>query len=86
VPTATPVPTSTPATTPVPTSDRFALLTACPSTPNCWIYVIRSGDNLRSIANYFGVSYNRILQMNPSITDPTTIHAGQKLRIPTPTR
>jgi LysM repeat protein len=85
VATATPAPPSpTPAATP--TSNRFALLTKCPSTPDCWIYVIRAGDNLRSIANYFGVSYDRILQMNSWITDPTTIHAGQHLRIPTPTR
>jgi LysM repeat protein len=86
-PVATPTP-APPAPTPTatPTSNRFALLTKCPSTPDCWIYVIRAGDNLRSIANWFGVSYDRILQMNTWITDPTTIHAGQHLRIPTPTR
>ena len=81
--TATPRP-ATP--TPAPPSNRFAYLTPCPSTADCWIYVVRSGDNLRSIANYFGVSYERILAMNPTITDPTTIYAGQRLRIPTPTR
>jgi LysM domain len=85
-PQATPAPTPrpTPAPTPRPTSDRFALLTRCPSTPDCWIYVIRSGDNLRSIANYFGVSYDRMLAMNPNLKRP--IHAGEQLRIPTPTR
>ena len=85
--TAAPTPTPTrPAATPTPaaTSDRFALLTKCPSTPDCWIYVIRAGDNLRSIANYFGVSYSRMVAMNPSLATP--IHAGDKLRIPTPTR
>jgi LysM repeat protein len=90
-PNATPNPTRTPAPpkptpTATATSDRFALLTKCPSTTDCWIYVIRAGDNLQSIANWFGVSYDRILQMNPWITDPTSIHAGQHLRIPTPTR
>jgi hypothetical protein len=85
-PEPTPTPAATPARTPTPapTSDRFALLTKCPSTPDCWIYTIRSGDNLRSIANYFGVSYNRVLAMNPNLRRP--IHAGDKLRIPTPTR
>ena len=86
-PTATPSPpTATPRPTPKPTatSDRFALLTKCPSTPDCWIYVIRSGDNLQSIANWFGVSYSRMLDMNPGLTIP--IHAGDHLRIPTPTR
>lgn len=84
-PQSTPPP-PTPGPTPRPSSDRFALLTPCPSTPDCWIYVIRAGDNLRSIANYFGVSYERILDMNPSINDPATVRPGFRLRIPTPTR
>lgn len=81
-----PAPGATPAATPVPkpSSDRYAVLTACPSTPNCWVYVIRSGDNLVSIANWFGVSYTRMRAMNPSLRIP--IHAGDRLRIPTPTR
>jgi hypothetical protein len=83
-PTVAPTPRPTPRPTPAPTSDRFALLTRCPSTPNCWIYVIRAGDNLRSIANYFGVDYNRMLAMNPNLRIP--IHPGDHLRIPTPTR
>lgn len=86
-PSPTPVPTPQPTPTPAPTSDRFALLTRCPDdASDCWIYVVRAGDNLRSIANYFGVSYERILDMNPQIDDPTTIHAGDRIRIPTPTR
>jgi hypothetical protein len=80
-PPATPTP---PAPTPQPSSNRFALLTKCPSTADCWIYVVRSGDNLQSIANWFGVSYSRMLAMNPNLRIP--IHAGDKLRIPTPTR
>jgi hypothetical protein len=90
-PSATPAPTPTappatprPTATPAPTSDRFAVLTKCPSTPDCWIYVIRSGDNLESIAHWFGVSYNEIRAMNPNLRIP--IQPGDKLRIPTPTR
>ena len=89
-PTPTPAPTVTPtaAPTPPPTarprSDRFAVLTACPSTPNCWIYVIRAGDNLQSIAHWFGVPYSRIIAMNPGLRLP--IQPGERLRIPTPTR
>jgi hypothetical protein len=86
-PTPSPTPTPTqrpPAVTPPPTSDRFAVLTKCPSTPDCWIYVIRAGDNLTSIANWFGVSYDRMIAMNPDLRRP--IHAGDQLRIPTPTR
>jgi hypothetical protein len=86
-PTPTPTPTASPTparATPQPSSDRYALLTACPSQPDCWIYVIRSGDNLHSIANWFGVSYDRMIAMNPNLATP--IHAGDHLRIPTPTR
>jgi hypothetical protein len=85
-PSATPSPTArpTPRPTPGPTSDRFALLTRCPGTSNCWIYTIRSGDNLQSIANWFGVSYDQVRAMNPGLAVP--IHAGERLRIPTPTR
>jgi LysM repeat protein len=60
------------------------VLTKCPSTPDCWIYVIRAGDNLTSIANWFGVSFDRVIAMNPGLSRP--IHAGDQLRIPTPTR
>jgi len=83
-PTPSPTPKPTPNRTPTPSSNRFALLTACPSTPNCWIYRIRSGDNLVSIANYFGVDYDRMRAMNPRLRVP--IHAGDPLRMPTPTR
>ena len=85
-PTPTPVasPPPSPRPTPRPSSDRFAVLTRCPSTPDCWIYVIRAGDNLTSIAHWFGVSYDRIIAMNPNLRLP--IQPGDKLRIPTPTR
>src|SRR6185295_15710124 len=83
-PTPSPTPAPPRSPTPAPSSNRFALLTACPSTPNCWIYVIRRGDNLVSIANYFGVDYDRVRAMNPRLRIP--IHAGDRLRMPTPTR
>jgi hypothetical protein len=95
-PSATAAPTPTPARTPAPTptpggsaaagptSDRLAVLTRCPGTSNCWIYVIRPGDNLFSIVHWFGVDYARVRAMNPTLVIP--IHAGEQLRIPTPTR
>jgi LysM repeat protein len=86
-PTATPLPSDTPAptATPRPTSDRYALLKPCPSTPNCWIYTVRSGDNVFSIARYFGVSMDSIYARNPTLKQ-TGLHAGQQLRLPPPTR
>jgi LysM repeat protein len=60
-------------------------LTACPGTSNCWIYRIRRGDNLYSIARYFGVSLDSIYQRNPWVKT-SGLRAGRELRIPTPTR
>jgi len=80
----TPTPTQSPTTTPKPSSNRFALLTPCPSATNCYIYVIRSGDNLYSIANYFGVRVSSVESMNPWLS--SGLKVGRELRIPTPTR
>jgi hypothetical protein len=86
-PSGSPKPEKTPkpTTTPKPATNRFALLTKCPSTSNCWIYRIRSGDNLYSIANYFGVSLDAVKARNPW-TQTEGLKAGRQLLIPTPTR
>ena len=79
-----PRPPPRPRPPPKPASNRFALLTPCPNTSNCYVYAIRSGDNLFSIAKYFGVSLKRIQTMNPWVSSGLTV--GRGLRIPTPTR
>jgi LysM domain len=84
-PTATTAPTPKPTPRPTPRSDRYRLLRACPGTANCWIYRVRSGDNLFSIARYFGVSQNSIYARNPWVRD-RGLRAGQELRLPPPTR
>jgi hypothetical protein len=86
-PTAKPSPTTrpTPAATPRSSSNRYDLLTACPDEPDCWIYVVREGDNLFSIARYFGVPLAVVEERNPWTKD-TQLVAGQKLRLPPPTR
>ena len=100
-PAATPVPTVVPSPSPAPTatagataqatpspagtSDRYSLLVPCPDAPDCWIYRVRSGDNLASIANYFGVALQSIYDRNPW-TRTTSLRAGQELRLPPPTR
>jgi len=86
---ATPAPSATakatPPATPRPSSNRYDLLTACPSTPDCWVYVVRQGDNLFSIARYFGVPLKVVQERNPWTTT-TQLVAGQKLLLPAPTR
>ena len=85
-PTALATPSATLGPTPAPTSSRYALLEPCPSKPNCYLYTVRSGDNLSSIANYFGVPYDTVLALNPTIRNPSTIQPGTVLTLPPPTR
>jgi len=86
--TATPTvaPTAPPASPSArPSSDRYALLEPCPDAPDCWVYTVREGDNLVSIAGYFGVPFETVTERNPW-TETTQLVAGQELRLPPPTR
>ncbi len=91
-PTPAPTPNPTPAPTPKPTkkptaqptSDRYDLLEPCPDAPKCYIYVVRSGDNLYSIVRYFGVSQATVEAWNPWVK--SGLKVGRELRIPPPTR
>jgi hypothetical protein len=95
-PTPTPTPTPTPEPTPVvtarptPAGDpilaRFPELRRCPSRSDCYVYVVQPGNNLYSIARYYRVSYDRVLQLTPEITNATNIRAGDIVRMPTPQR
>ncbi len=90
-PTLEPTPTATPSSTPTPaptkaTSDRYKLLTPCPDRKKCWIYVVRSGDNLFSIAHYFGVPLSTIYAWNPRYASGAHLKAGDQIRMPPPTR
>ncbi len=49
------------------------------------MYTVRSGDNLYSIANYFGHSLSTIYRLNPWARD-TRLKAGQELVLPPPRR
>ncbi len=85
-PSPSPSPTLEPTPTPRPTSDRYALLKPCPDRDGCWIYVVRSGDNLYSIANYFGHSINVIYKWNPRYAEGARLRRGDQIRMPPPTR
>jgi hypothetical protein len=81
----TPTPTASPTPRATPRSDRYRLLRACPDAPRCWIYTVRRGDNIFSIARYFGVSQDSIYARNPWLRT-RGLRAGQELRLPPPTR
>ena len=84
-PTPSPTPKPTPKATKKPTSDRYALLKPCPNKDNCWIYTVRSGDNLSSIAHYFGHPLKTIYAWNPQYPG-TPLRVGAQIRMPPPTR
>jgi hypothetical protein len=92
VPTSTPAPTSrpTPRPTPKPSatprSDRYALLRPCPDRKRCWIYTVRAGDNLFSIAHYFGHPMSTIYAWNPKYAQGARLRVGDPIRMPPPTR
>ncbi|GHF38700.1 hypothetical protein GCM10010218_19890 [Streptomyces mashuensis] len=44
-------------------------------------YTVRSGDSLSGIARAHAMSLARLLSLNPSITDPDVITAGQVLKV-----
>ncbi len=82
----TPSPTAAPTATPQPTSDRYALLTPCTDQADCYTYTVRAGDNLFSIANYFGVPLDTVYAWNPKYANGAGLRAGDQIRMPPPTR
>jgi LysM repeat protein len=84
-PTATPSPT--PAPSPVATATQTAEPTVAPTiapspTPAYrTIYVVVSGDTLSAIAAKFNTTVAAISTLN-GITNPASLHVGQKLKIP----
>jgi LysM repeat protein len=87
-PTPSPTPTATPRPRPTatPASDRYKLLSACPDKPRCYIYTVRAGDNLYSIAHWFGVALSTIYDWNPTYANGAHLRAGDQIRMPPPTR
>ncbi|MEA2548860.1 MAG: hypothetical protein QOE42_1458 [Chloroflexota bacterium] len=62
----------------------FVALLACPDAPACYLYVVRPGDRLSTIAGRYGITQQSILALNPQITDPNAIFSGKTIRLPGP--
>ena len=48
-------------------------------------YTIQEGDTLSKIATQQGITVSELQKLNPNITDPNKIYAGQSLNLATPT-
>ncbi len=88
-PTPSPVPTPTVSPTPVPTPSpslpaAYQGLKPCPDAPACYLYRVRSGDNLTSIAAKFGITVTALRKANREIADPSLLHVGDRIRVPLP--
>jgi hypothetical protein len=78
------------------TASRMKLVVPCTGQANCYVYIVRGSgpppagngssvpDSLTNVAAFFGVSVNEINALNPWAS--AGIHAGDKLKIPPPTR
>lgn len=52
---------------------------AAPTTPTQNVYIIKKGDNMRSIARKLGVSVNYLRKKNPQIKNINLIYPGHKI-------
>ncbi len=74
------------------TASRMDLLVPCTDQANCYVYTVRGAgtngssvaDTVDGIARYFGVTTSSIYALDPWAT--AGINAGDKLKIPPPTR
>lgn len=62
----------------------FVRLERCADLPGCYLYIVRPGDRLSTIAGRFGTSTTAILAINPKISDPNSIYSGETIRLPGP--
>ena len=84
-PTVAPSPSASGGPTPTPSSARYKLLKPCSDQLDCYIYKVRSGDNLYSIAKYFGHSLKTIYKWNPQYP-ARRLKVGDPIRMPPPTK
>lgn len=48
--------------------------------PKRRLYTVRAGDSLGKIADRYGITVERLTELNPKV-DPQAIRAGQRLRL-----
>lgn len=63
--------------------DRLAIGQALIIPVDYFEYIVRRGDTLYQIAGRYNTTISRILEENPSITNPSNIFIGQSIRVPT---
>ncbi len=80
----TPAPTRRPAATPA--AGRYAYLVPCPDKAGCYIYTVRRGNSMWSIANYFGIPLSTLYAWNPAYANGTGLRVGDLIRMPPPPR
>jgi len=95
-PASSPTPLASATWPPGATASRMDLVVPCPDQSNCYIYTVRGAgpppagngssvaDTVPAIAKFFGVSSSKVIEMNSWAA--SGIKAGDKLKIPPPTR
>lgn len=101
-PTLTPTPAPTPVASstwpPGATASRMDLVVPCAGEADCYVYTVRGpgaapsgngskvADTLAGVVAFFGVDLATVRQMNPWLGGGSTVHPGDQLKIPSPTR
>ena len=63
------------------TEEETGLVTGGAGRAAAQYYVIQRGDTLTRIAHRFGTTIRRLMDLNPRITDPNKIYAGDRIRV-----